>query len=122
MARCKNIGGLTGSTGGTPGGGGGDDPPHWFTATEKGKGMKVLAMKRKASDREAEIAEAVEAPTAAAEAVGCSGALRIGSDLAPAQRHAVLKTEQWNGTPPGTIMLGGRPIRIDVREPGHEET
>jgi hypothetical protein len=30
--------------------------------------------------------------------------------------------EQLHGTPPGTIMLGGHPVRIDVREPRQEET
>ena len=59
MARCKNVSGPTASSGGTLGGYGGDDPPRRLTAAEKGKGKKVMTKKRKASDREAEIAEAV---------------------------------------------------------------
>jgi hypothetical protein len=87
MAHCKNISGLTGGSGGTPGGDGGDGRPRRFTAAEKGKRKKVLAKKRKASDREVEIAMAV---AAAAETGGHSGALRIGSNLTLAQRRAVL--------------------------------
>jgi hypothetical protein len=114
MARCKNVSGPTAGSGGTPGGDGGDDRPRRFIAVEKGNGKKVLAKKRKATDQEAEIAEAVAAAAEAAERGGRSGALRIGSDLMPAQRCVVLETEQGHGTPPGTIMLGGRPVRIDV--------
>jgi len=94
MARCKNVSGPTAASGGTPGGDGGDDKPHRLTAVEKGKGKKVMTKKRKASDREAEIAKAVAAATEAAER-GCrSGALRIGSDITLAQRSAVLQVEQ----------------------------
>ena len=84
MAHCMNVSGLTGGSGSTPGGDGGDDRPLWFLVAEKGKGKKVLAKKRKASDCEAEIVEAVAAAAEAAEEGGCSGALRIGSDLTPA--------------------------------------
>ena len=119
MVHCKNVSGFTS---GTLGGDGGDDPPHRFTATEKGKGKKVLAKKRKSRDREVEIVEAVAAAAKAAERGGRSGALRIGSDLTPAQRLAVLEIEQRHGTPPGTIMLGGCRVKIDVREPGQKET
>jgi len=52
MARCKNVSGLRDGSGGTPRGDGGDDRPCRFIAVEKGKGKKVLAKKRKASDRE----------------------------------------------------------------------
>jgi len=34
----------------------------------------------------------------------------------------VLEAERRHDTPPGTIMLGGRLVRIDVIEPGQEET
>jgi len=71
----------------------------------------------KASDREAEIAEAVVAASEAAERGGRLGALRIRSDLTSAQRRVVLQVEQIHETPPGTIMLGGRHVRIDVTEP-----
>ena len=79
MARCKNVSGPTAGSGGTPGGDGGNDRPRPLTAAEKGKRKKVMTKKRKASDREAEVAEAE-----AAERGGCSGALRIGSELTPA--------------------------------------
>ena len=87
MACCKNISGPIAGSGGSPGGDEGDDPPRHLTGAEKGKGKKVMTKMRKASDREAEIAEA-------AERGGRSGALRIGSNLMPAQRRAVLQVEQ----------------------------
>ena len=118
MACCKNVSGLTSGSGVTPRGDGGDDRPRRFTAAEKGKGKKVLAKKRKVGDREAEVVMAVAAAVEAAEVGSRSGSPRIGSDLTPTQRRAVLQVEQLHGTPPGTIMLGGRPVRIDVREPG----
>ena len=105
MAHCKNVSGPTAGSGGTPGGDGGDDRPRRLIVVEKGKGKKVMTKKRKASDREAEVAEAVAAAAEASECGGRSGALRIGSDLMPAQRRAVLEVEQRHGTPPGTIML-----------------
>jgi len=83
MARCKNVSGPTPSAGGSPGGDGGGDPPRRLSAAEKGKGKKLATKKRKASDREAEIEEAVAAPAEAAERGGRSGALRIGADLTP---------------------------------------
>jgi hypothetical protein len=122
MARCKNVSGPTGGSGGTPGGNRGDDKPHHFIAVEKGKEKKVLAKKRKASDREAEVARVVAAAVEVAEVGRHCGALQIRCDLTPAQGRAVLQAEQLHGTPPGTIMLGGRLVRIDVREPRHEET
>ena len=81
MAHCKNVSGPTAGSGGTPRGDGGDDRPHWLSAAEKGKGKKVLAKKRKASDREAEAARAVAAAAEAAEAGGRSGSLQIVSKL-----------------------------------------
>ena len=93
MARCKNVSGPTASSGGSPGGDGGGDPPHRFSAVEKGKGKKLATKKRKASDREAEVAEAVAAVVEAAERGGRSGALRIGADLSTAQRRAILEVE-----------------------------
>jgi len=76
MACCKNVSGPTASIGGSPGGDGGGDPPRRLTAAEKGNGKKLATKKRKASDREAEVAEATERG-------GRSGALRIGADLTP---------------------------------------
>ena len=117
MACCKNVSGPAASAGGSPGGDGGGDPPRRLSAAEKGKGKKLATKKRKASDREAEVAEAVAAVAEAAERVGLSGALRIGADLTPRQRRAVLKAEARHGSPPGTIMIGGQRVRINVRDP-----
>jgi len=121
MARCKNVSGPAASAGGSPGGDGGGDPPCRLLAAEKGKGKKLATKKRKASDKEAEVAEAVAAAAEAAERGGRSGALRIGADLTPRQRHAVLEAEARHGSPPGTIMLGGQRVRINVREPAQED-
>jgi len=120
MAHCKNVSGPTAGSGGTPAGDGGDDRTHCLTPVEKGKGKKV-ATKKKASDRDAEIAEAVATAAEAADRGGLSGALRIRSDLTIAQRRALLEVEQRHGSPPGTIMLGGQRVRINVTEPGQEE-
>ena len=114
MARGKNVSG-------SPGGDGGGDPPRRLSAAEKGKGKKLATKKRKTSDREAEIAEAVAAAAEAAERGGRSGALRIGADLTPRQRRAVLQAEALHGSPPGTIMLGGQRVRISVRDPAQED-
>jgi len=122
MERCKNVSGPAASTGGSPGGDGGGDPLRVLSAVEKGKGKKLATKKRKASDREAEVAEAVAAAAEAAERGGRSGVLRIRADLMPRQRRAVLQVEALHGTPPGTIMLGGHPVRIDVRESAQEDT
>ena len=65
--------------------------------------------------------EAVVAAAEAAERGGRSGALRIGADLTPRQRRAVLEAEALHGSPPGTIMLGGQRVRIAVREPAQED-
>jgi len=93
MARCKNVSGPTAGSGGSPGGDGGGDLPRRLTAVEKGKGKKVMTKKRKASDREVEVAEAVAAAAEAAKRGGRLGALRIGLDLTLAQRRAVLQVE-----------------------------
>jgi hypothetical protein len=66
MACCKNVSGPTASSGGTLGGDGGDDRPRRPIAVEKGKGKKVMTNKRKASDREAEVAKAGAAAAEAA--------------------------------------------------------
>ena len=107
MARCKNVSRPAASAGGSPGGDGGGDPPRRLSAAEKGKGKKLATKKRKVNDREAEVAEAVAAAAEAAERGGQLGALRIGADLTPHQRCAVLEAEARHGSPPGTIMLGG---------------
>ena len=86
MARCKNVGGALA---GASGGGDGDDRPRHLTAAEKGK--KVITKKRKIVDRDTETARAVADAT---EVGGRRGALRIGSQLSPAQRRSVLEFEQ----------------------------
>ena len=116
MARCKNVSGPIASGGGSPGGDGGGDPPRRLSAAEKGKGKKLATKKRKASDREAKVAEAVAAAAEAAERGGRSGALRIGADLTPSQSRAVLEIETRHRAPPGTIMLGGQRVWIDMTE------
>jgi len=121
MARCKNVSGPEASAGGSPGGDGGGDPPRHLSAVEKGKGKKLATKKRKTSDREAEIAEAVAAAAEAAERDGRSGALRIGADLTPRQRRAVLEAEALHGSPPGTIMIGGQRVRIAVHDLAQED-
>ena len=99
MARCKNVSGPTASSGGSPGGDGEDDPPRRLTVAEKGKGKKLATKKRKASDREAEVAEVVAAVVQAAERGGRSGALRIGANLTPQERRAVLQVEALHLAP-----------------------
>ena len=123
MARCKNVSGPVASSGGSLGGDGGGDPPRRLSAAEKGKGKKLATKKRKASDREAEVAEAVAVAAAAeaAERGGRSGALRIGADLTPRQRLALLEVEALHGSPPSTIMLGGQRVWIAVRESAQED-
>ena len=121
MACCKNVSGPAASAGGSPSGDGGGDSPRRLSVAEKGKGKKLVTKKRKASDREAEVAEAVAAAAEAAERGGRSGALRIGADLTPRQRHAVLEAEALHGSPPGTIMLGGQRVRIAVHDPAQED-
>jgi hypothetical protein len=90
MTRCKNVSSPTGGSGGTLGSDWGEDRPRCFRATEKGKGKKVLAKKRKARDHEAEVARAVAAEIEAVEVGGRLGSLQIGSELTSAQRRAVL--------------------------------
>ena len=109
MARCKNVSGPAASAAGSPGSDGGGDPPRRLSVAEKGKGKKLATKKRKASDREAEVAEAVTAAAEAAERGGRSGALRIGADLTPRQRRVVLEAEALHGSPPGVIF--GNAIR-----------
>ena len=52
------------------------------------------------------MAEVVATAAEAAERGGRSGALRIGADLTPRQRHAVLVAKTFHGSPPGTIVDG----------------
>jgi len=121
MARCKNVSGPAAGSGGSPGGDGGGDPPRRLSAAKKGKGKKLATKKRKASDREAEVAEAIVAAAEAAKRGGRSGALRIGDDLTPQKWRVVLQAEALHGSPPGTVMIGGQRVRIVVRDPAQED-
>jgi len=56
MARCKNVSGPAASAGGSPRGDDGGDPPRRLSAVEKDKCKKLANKKRKASDRQAEVA------------------------------------------------------------------
>ena len=121
MAHTKNVSGPAAGSGGSPGGDGGGDPPRRLSAAEKGKGKKLATKKRKASERDAEVAEAVAAAAEAAERGGRAGGLRIGDDLTPRQRSAVLETEVFHGSPPGTVTIGGQRIRLVVRDLAQED-
>ena len=121
MARTKNVSGPAAGSGGSPVGDGGGDPPRRLSAAEKGKGKKLVTKKRKATDRDAKVAEAVAAAAEAAERGGRSCALRIGDDLTPRQRRAVLETEAFHGSPPRTVTIGGQRIRLVVRDPAQED-
>ena len=67
------------------------------------------------------MAEAVAAAAEAAERGGRLGALRIGDDLTPQQRHAVLQVEALHESPLDTVMIGGQWVRIVVRDPAQED-
>jgi len=121
MARTKNVSGPAAGSGGSPGGDGGGDRPRRLSTVEKGKGKKLATKKRKASDRETEVAEAVAAAAEAAERGGRSGALRVRDDLTPQQRRAVLETKALHGSPPGTVMIGGQRVRLVVRDLAQED-
>ena len=107
MAHCKNIGG------------GPDDddersPPR-LTAQEKGKGPKktTTKKKRKRGDIEAERATVVAIAAERAERGSRGSGIRIGDQLSPAQRTAVEQLEASLGSPPGTILLGGRHVALE---------
>lgn len=110
MARCKNVGG-----------GLGDDDSHRpprLSAEQKQRG-KVLSMKkRKRLDPDTERAIAAAKAVERAERGGSRGALRIGEQLSPAQRHAVERAEAHHGGPPGTAMIGGHRYSLDDPAPG----
>ena len=106
MAHCKNAGG-----------GPGDEdprPPPRLTAQEKGKAKKTITKKKqKFADVETERAAAVAAVAERAKRGGASSGVRIGDQLSPAQRAAVERMEANLGSPPGTVMLGGRCVSLE---------
>ena len=87
MAHCKNVSGPTASAGGSPGGDGGGDSPRRLSVAEKGKGKKLVTKKRKASDREVEIAE-----TVAAFMVPVTTTERLSSSVASSEQLAPSST------------------------------
>ena len=105
MARCKNIGG-----------GPGDEDPRplsRLTAQQKGKAKNTTKKKRKFDDVEAERAAAVATIVERAEIGGSGSGICIGDRLSPAQRAAIERIEASLGSPPGTIMLGGRRVSLE---------
>ena len=105
MARCKNVGG-----------GPGDEdprPPPRLTTQQKGKAKKTTKKKRKFDDVEAERAAAVAAAVERTKRGGSGSGIRIDDQLSPAQRAAVERIETSLGSPPGTIMLGGRRVSLE---------
>ena len=69
--------------------------------------------KRKRDDVEAERAATVAATAKRVERGGASSGLRIGDRLSPAQRATVERIEASLGSPPGTVMLGGRRVSLE---------
>ena len=105
MAHCKNAGG-----------GPGDEdprPPPRLTAQEKGKAKKTMMKKHKFADADIERAAAVVATVERAERGGAGSGIRIGNQLSPAQRVTVERIESSLGSPPGTVMLGGRRVSLE---------
>jgi len=113
MARCKNAGG-----------GPGDEdprPPPRLTAQEKGKAKKTITKKkRKFADMETKRATAVAATIERAERGGPRSGVRIGDQLSPTQRAAVERIETHHGSPPRTVMLGGRRVSLEESLPQGE--
>ena len=110
MACCKNAGG-----------GPGDEdlrPPPRLTAQEKGKAKKTITKKkRKFADVETERAAAVAVAAERAERGGAGSGVHIGDQLSPAQRAAIERMEASLGSPPRTIMLGGRRVYLEESHP-----
>jgi len=100
MARCKNVRGCPNDEDPRP-------PPH-LTAQQKGKAKNTIKKKRKFDDVEVERAAAVAAAIEQAKRDGSSSGICIGDQLSPTQRATVERIEASLGSPPGTIMFGGR--------------
>ena len=105
MARCKNIRGGPGNkdTG----------PSPRLTTQQKGKAKKTTKKKRKRDDVEAERAAVVVAAAKQAEIGGSGSGSCIGDQSSPAQRDTVERIEDSLGSPPRTIMLGGRRVSLE---------
>ena len=109
MAHCKNARGGPGDEDPRP-------PPH-LTAQEKGKAKKTMTKKCKFVDADTERATAVASAIERAERGGSRGGVRIADQLSPAQRATVERTETLHGSPPGTVMLGGRRVYLEKSQP-----
>ena len=93
-----------------------------LTAQQKGKSKKTTKKKRKFDDVEAERAAAVAAAAERAVRGGSRSGIRIGDQFSPAQRATIERIETSLGSPPGTIMLGGRRVSLeDAPEVSHLE-
>ena len=105
MARCKNVGG-----------GPSDEDPRplpRLTAQQKGKTKKTTKKKHKFDDVEAERAAVVATTAKRVKRGGSGSGIRIGDQLSLAQRATVERIEASLGSPPGTIMLGGRRVSLE---------
>ena len=107
MAHCKNVGG-----------GPGNEDPHpllCLSVVEKNKGSTKTTSKKKHKrlDLDTERAIVVAKIAEGAERGGHSGGLQIGDQWTPAQRVALERAEARHGSPPRTIMLGGRRVSLE---------
>ena len=105
MARCKNAGG-----------GPGDEdprPPPRLTAQQKGKAKTTTKKKHKRDDVEVERAVAMAAAAERVERGGSRGGIHLGDQLSLAQRATIERIETSLGSPPRTIMLGGRRVSLE---------
>jgi hypothetical protein len=109
--RCKNVSGNPG-----------DDrpPPSHPLGDPKGKSVKKVSKKRKRSNTDAEVAQAVAAAAERAEAGGRIGGLTISKQLTPQQRAAVEQLEATYHTPQGSVVIGGRRVLLQYRVLGIE--
>ena len=106
MARCKNIRGGLGYDG--------ERRPPRLMAQEKWKGpKKTTTKKRKRGDIETKRAAAVDIAAERAERGGRGSGICIGDQLSPAQRTVIEQLEASLGSPPGTILLGGRHLALE---------
>ena len=48
---------------------------------------------------------------------GSRGGVRIADRLSPAQRATIERTETLHGSPPRTVMLGGRRVSLEESQP-----
>ena len=112
MAHVKNIGG-----------GPGDEdprPPPCLSTKVKGKAKKLMTKNHKFVDAEIDRAAVVVAAIERAERGGSRGGIHIAYQLSPAQRAIVERSEILHGSPPRTVMLGGRCVALEESQPQGE--